>query len=50
MQIGNRVLLRHNKELKEGIVIEIESESLHIKLDNEEIVIRKYWEVAKPKK
>ena len=49
MQIGQLVLLRNNKELYEGKVIQILDEDLKIELKNGEIIFRKFWEVAKSK-
>ena len=46
MNIGKVVLVRHNGEIKEGIVQEIYNEELEIKLEDGELIRRKYWEIG----
>ena len=48
MLLGDRVLTRINGELKECEVIEIYKEDLKLKYEDK-IVVKKFWEVAKPK-
>ena len=51
MNIGKPVLVKHNESVVEGIVQEVFSEDLEIRLDNGELIRRKYWEIrAIPKK
>jgi len=45
MQIGKRLLVRHEGKVLEGIVIKIFPEELEIKLDDHTIIQRKFWEV-----
>jgi hypothetical protein len=45
MYIGCRLLVKHDGEIKEGSVIKIYEEYLDIKLDDNTIVSRKFWEV-----
>ena len=45
MQIGNKLLVRHNGLVLEGIVTNFYEETIEIKLANEEVITRKYWEV-----
>jgi hypothetical protein len=49
MYLGKRVIVKHQNKLQEGSVEQIFDEDLHIKLDNNEIITRKYWEVGKIK-
>jgi hypothetical protein len=49
MHIGKRLLIKHNNIVQEGKVEKIFSEDLEIRLDNNEIIIRKFWEVRKIK-
>ena len=49
MNIGQKVYLRTNGELKVGIVEEIKSEDLMIRLDTGELIERKFWEINKCK-
>jgi hypothetical protein len=48
MRIGQILLAKHEGNLVQGIVIEIYAEEIDIKLDNEIIIRRKFWEVRKP--
>jgi hypothetical protein len=51
MNIGKAVLVKHNEVVVEGIVQEVFSEDLEIRLDNGELIRRKYWEIrVVPKK
>lgn len=51
MNIGKPVLVKHNEVVVEGIVQKIFSEDLEIRLDNGELIRRKYWEIrVVPKK
>lgn len=45
MYIGYRLLIKHEGEVKEGIVEKIFEEDLDIKLNTGEIIRRKFWEV-----
>jgi hypothetical protein len=45
MQIGKRLLVKHEGKVIEGIVIQIFIEDLEIKLDDQTIIQRKFWEV-----
>lgn len=45
MQIGKHLLVKHNGIVKEGIVIKIYPEDLEIKLEDDIIIKRKFWEV-----
>jgi hypothetical protein len=47
LQIGQRLLVKHDGRVRQGIVIKIFSEELDIKLEDEIIVRRKFWEVKK---
>ena len=45
MHVGKWLLIRHEGKVTKGIVIKIYQEDLDIKLDDEIIVKRKFWEV-----
>jgi hypothetical protein len=45
MQIGIRLLVKHEGTVQEGIVLKLFEETIEIKLLTGEIIIRKYWEV-----
>ncbi len=45
MYIGKTVLIKHNGTVQEGIVEEIFPEDLDIRLENGELIRRKFWEV-----
>jgi len=45
MHIGKWLLVKYEGKLFKGIVIKIHSEDLDIKLDNGDIIRRKFWEV-----
>jgi hypothetical protein len=45
MNIGRRLLIKHNEKIQEGIVERIYTEDLDIRLDNGELIRRKFWEV-----
>lgn len=47
MLIGNKVLARINGQLKECEVIEIVKEDLTLKYDEDKIITRKFWEIAR---
>ena len=47
MYIGQRLLVKHNGVLQEGNVEQIFQEDLEIKLDNNIIIMRKFWETHK---
>ena len=49
MQLGCRVLIKHNEKVVEGNVEKILQEDLHIKLEDGTIVMRKYWQIRKIK-
>jgi hypothetical protein len=44
MHIGKRLIVKHDNKIQEGIVEEIYSEDLDIRLDNGELIRRKFWE------
>ncbi len=45
MQIGTPLLVKHNGKIKKGRVEKIYPEDLDIKLENGELIRRKFWEV-----
>jgi len=45
MHIGKRLIIKHNGIIQEGNVENIYPEDLDIRLDNGELIRRKYWEV-----
>jgi len=45
MYIGKLLLVKHEGKILKGIVIQIFQEDLDIKLENNEIIRRKFWEV-----
>lgn len=45
MYIGKRLLVRHNGIVQEGNVEKIFMNDLDIKLDNGDLIRRKFWEV-----
>ena len=45
MHIGKWLLIKHEQKILKGIVIKIFEEDLEIKLEDETIVRRKFWEV-----
>lgn len=47
MHIGKRLIVKHDNKIQEGIVEEIYSEDLDIRLDNGELIRRKFWCVHK---
>lgn len=47
MQIGTRLLIKHEGKVTEGIVMKLYEETIEIKIGNNELVIRKFWEVRK---
>jgi hypothetical protein len=47
MQIGLRLLVKHEGIIKEGTVIDFSFEDLDIKLDDGTIIRRKFWEIRK---
>lgn len=49
MQIGQVVLLKHNGTVQKGKVEKINSNNLYIRLENDELVWRKFWEINKIK-
>jgi hypothetical protein len=49
MFIGQTVLIKHNNSVQEGKVEEIGYEDLQIRLKDDTLVSRKYWEVKKIK-
>jgi len=49
MYIGKSVLVKHNGIVQEGKVEIIYDEDLDIRLENGELIRRKYWEIRKVK-
>jgi hypothetical protein len=47
MYIGQKILLKHENKLQEGIIENVLFEDLEIKLENGEIIQKKFWEVRK---
>jgi len=47
MRIGQKILAKYNGKIVEGVVIEIYYEDIDIKLDTNEIIKRKFWEIRK---
>lgn len=47
MFIGQTVLLKHNNEIQEGVVVAMGQETLQVQLKDNTIVERTYWEVRK---
>lgn len=47
MNIGQPILVKHNGIVQEGIIEVIYSEDLDIRLENGELIRRKFWEVRK---
>jgi len=45
MYIGKKLLVKHNDKIQEGIVENFYEEDLDIRLDDGEIIRRKFWEV-----
>jgi len=45
MHIGKWLLVKYDNKLLKGIVIKIYEDDLDIKLEDETIVSRKFWEV-----
>jgi hypothetical protein len=45
MQIGRWLLVKHEDKILRGMVIKIYSEDLDIRLEDDTIVRRKFWEV-----
>jgi hypothetical protein len=45
MHIGRWLLVKHEGKLIKGIVVKIFQEDLDIKLEDETIIRRKFWEV-----
>jgi hypothetical protein len=45
MQIGKVLLVKHEEKIQKGIVIKIFDEDLDIKLEDNTIIRRKFWEV-----
>jgi hypothetical protein len=50
MHIGKRLLVKHNNIVQEGKVENIYQEELEIRLDNNEVITRKFWETRSIKK
>jgi hypothetical protein len=44
MNLGQRILVKHQDVVQEGKVIKIFEEELDIELENGEIIRRKFWE------
>jgi hypothetical protein len=47
MNIGKWVLVKYNNKLIKGMVINFTEEDLEIKLEDNTIICRKFWEVGK---
>jgi len=47
MYIGKYLLTKHENKIVKGIVVKIFEEDLDIRLDNDIIIRRKFWEVRK---
>ena len=47
MYIGQKVLLKHEDKLQEGIIEKVLFEDLEIKLLGGELIQKKFWEVRK---
>jgi hypothetical protein len=47
MYIGQKLLVKHEGKVQEGIVENIYLEDLDIRLNNRELISRKFWEVRK---
>jgi len=47
MYIGKWLLVKDSGQIKKGIVIDFSQEDLKIKLGDDTIINRKYWEVRK---
>jgi hypothetical protein len=45
MQIGRWLLVKHEDKILRGMVIKIYSEDLDIRLEDDTIIRRKFWEV-----
>jgi hypothetical protein len=45
MHIGRWLLVKHDGKIVKGLVIKIFQEDLDIKLEDETIIRRKFWEV-----
>jgi len=45
MYLSQTVLIKYNEKIVEGKVVKIYDEELDIKLDDGEIVRKKYWEI-----
>jgi len=45
MHIGKHILIRDEDQIKEGIVIKILYEDLEIRLEDNTIITRKFWEI-----
>lgn len=45
MQIGKWLLVKHEGRIQRGIVVKIYSEDLGIRLEDDTIIRRKFWEV-----
>lgn len=45
MHVGKPLLIKENGQIKKGIVINFSSEDLEIKLEDGNIVRRKFWEI-----
>jgi hypothetical protein len=45
MQIDKWLLIKHENEIKKGIVVKILGDDLEIKLEDGIIIRRKFWEV-----
>ena len=46
MHIGKWLLVKHEGKVIKGIVVKIYDEDLDIKLEDETVVRRKFWEVG----
>jgi len=45
MNIGKKLLVKHDGKVQEGNVEKIYDEDLDIRLDNGELIRRKFWEI-----
>jgi len=45
MYIGKSLLVKHEDKIMKGIVTKIYNEDLDIKLEDETIIQRKFWEI-----
>lgn len=47
MYIGKWLLVRYENKVQKGTVIQIYKEDLDVKLENGDIIRKKFWEVGK---